>query len=526
MESLKWPHSNHSNHIGDMLRNLRNFGELADLTIVCDGDIQIKAHKAILSTFSPVIKTILSNLPQADSVIQFAGVHLREIVSILEFMYLGETVITKAECRELLAVARNLEIREIVEKVQHFFDEVDDGKISYNNDPYELKFQESNQKMVGDEDEDDPSPLPQIDSLYAQMQQKYLQEFHEEREERRRMKRGRGRPKGSKGKKWKKMIQSNSDEFHSFKRGRGRPKGSLGLKLRNFEPNKEVLEWGLQQMNDEWPEEERPKEQCPVCGKKYKNRTDLEEHVIMIHEEEGQCPECGKVLSSKASLIYHLETAHKEKDTNMEEDEEHLMCLVSNCERTFPSKNARDKHVREFHDGRNFCPECNKTFVSRQIMLQHRLSVHEGARYQCQYEGCEYKATLPNHLIVHAQSVHMKIRYPCDQCPHMSSSTSHLRRHKVTQHRGTLIPARGNITAGLPPVSYLTSETLLVRRPVGRPASALAQVVGMGAEKPVSLDLSDATGETEERNVNDEVHEDYDEFQKEYYKSKVLRVVP
>ena len=83
---------------------------------------------------------------------------------------------------------------------------------------------------------------------------------------------------------------------------------------------------------------------------------------------------------------------------------------------------------------------------------------------------------------------------------------------------------RGGITAGLPPVSYLSSETLLVRRPVGRPASALAQVVG--AEKPVSLDLSDASGETEERNVNDEVHEDYDEVQKEYYKSKVMRVLP
>ena len=81
---------------------------------------------------------------------------------------------------------------------------------------------------------------------------------------------------------------------------------------------------------------------------------------------------------------------------------------------------------------------------------------------------------------------------------------------------------RGDITAGLPPVSYLTSETLLVRRPVGRPASAQ---VGE-AEKPNSLDFSDATGETEERNVNDEVHEDYDEVQKEYYKSKVLRVLP
>ena len=496
--------------------------------------------------------------------IQFAGVHLREIVSILEFMYLGETVITKAECRELLAVARDLEIREIVEKVQHFFNGIDDGKvspISHSNDPYELKFQGGDQEMVGDEDEDDPSPLPQIDSRFTQMQQKYLQEFHEEREERRKLKRGRGRPKGSKGKKWKKMIQSDSDELHSVKRRRGRPKGSTGLKLRNLfrqydirnlEPNLEVLEWELQQTKDtekacddgksnvnsdftsetfyeksvdEWPKEERldAKEQCPVCGKKFRNRTSLEEHVIMVHEGEGQCPECGKVLSSKAALIYHIETAHKEKDTNMEEEEEHLMCLVSNCERTFPSKYTRDKHVREFHDGRSHsCPECNKTFATRHIMLQHRLSVHEGARYQCQYEGCEYKATLPNHLTVHAQSVHMKIRYPCDQCPHMSSTTSHLKRHKITQHHMT----RGDITAGLPPVSYLTSETLLVRRPVGRPASAHAQVVGMGAEKPVSLDLSDATGETEERNVNDEVREDYDEVQKEYYKSKVLRVLP
>ena len=189
----------------------------------------------------------------------------------------------------------------------------------------------------------------------------------------------------------------------------------------------------------------------------------LVEHVTMVHDKQGECPECGKVLSSKATLAFHIQSVHNEEE----------------------QKNPMSKNAT--------CPECNKTFVTRQVMLQHRLSMHEGVKYRCRYEGCDYKATQPNHLTVHAQSVHLKIRYPCDQCHHTFSTTTHVRRHQISQHG---MVSSGQIPAG---VSELTGKVVM-QRTIGRPRQS--QAVD-GVEKP---------GSPNSRATDEEVsHEDTEE---------------
>ena len=476
MEVLKWPQAQHSNHIGNMLQNLRNFGELADVTIVCDDDIQIKAHKAILSTFSPVIKKILNSLQQTDSVIHFAGVDLKEVVSILEFMYLGQTVITKAECRQLLAVARDLEIMEIVEKVEEFFGHVEKERSSLtsveNNSSFQPSAVENLQEIVSYD------PKPQLG--YQPFSRQFEHELQKgdiimniNNVDLHGIKRGRGRPPGSMSEDLKKMRHKDLFEYCGIKRGRGRPKKE--------KERKSKLEWELEQVRDmkknlfyaEATEnnfignfedaDPRKKEQCPICGKKFTQMPQLVEHVTMVHDKQGECPECGKILSSKATLAFHLQSVHNEED----------------------QKNPMSKNAT--------CPECNKTFVTRQVMLQHRLSMHEGVKYRCRYEGCDYKATQPNHLTVHAQSVHLKIRYPCDQCHHTFSTTTHVRRHQISQHG---MVSSGQIPAG---VSELTGKVVM-QRTIGRPRQS--QLVE-GVEKP---------GSPNSRATDEEVnHEDTEE---------------
>merc|ERR1712218_668704 len=106
-------------------------------------------------------------------------------------------------------------------------------------------------------------------------------------------------------------------EFCGIKRGRGRPVGSKSLK--KGKERKSKLEWELDMVRnmrdmkknlfyEEATEnnfienfedaDPRKKEQCPICGKKFTQMALLVEHVTMVHDKQGECPECGKILSS------------------------------------------------------------------------------------------------------------------------------------------------------------------------------------------------------------------------------------
>jgi len=103
----------YSDHLRDMLYEMKKSDELTDVTLVCDDKKQFKAHKIVLSACSSVFKSIINNLPQSSSVIYLRGIKHQEIESILEFMYLGVATLHQESIDDFLNVAKNLEIKEI-----------------------------------------------------------------------------------------------------------------------------------------------------------------------------------------------------------------------------------------------------------------------------------------------------------------------------------------------------------------------------------------------------------------------------
>ena len=72
-----------SDHLRDMLHQMKEFNEFADVTIVCDDMKQFQAHKVVLSACSLVFKNILNTIPQQNSVIFLSGVKHQEMETIL-----------------------------------------------------------------------------------------------------------------------------------------------------------------------------------------------------------------------------------------------------------------------------------------------------------------------------------------------------------------------------------------------------------------------------------------------------------
>ena len=102
-------------HLRGMMQDMLTSEEFADVTLVCDDNKSIMAHKNILSACSPVFKDILQLPTQSNHpVIYLMGIQFSEIESILQFMYLGEAKFSKERMNEFLWAVKDLEIKELI----------------------------------------------------------------------------------------------------------------------------------------------------------------------------------------------------------------------------------------------------------------------------------------------------------------------------------------------------------------------------------------------------------------------------
>ena len=130
--NLNW--HTYSDHLKEMMINLMESYETADVTLVSEDKTKFKAHKFVLNACSPVFQSILNDMPQKEnSVIYLRGVLSQEMKSILQFMYLGQATFYHYSMNEFLNVAKTLKIKGISKDVES--DETEDslGDVTTDN---------------------------------------------------------------------------------------------------------------------------------------------------------------------------------------------------------------------------------------------------------------------------------------------------------------------------------------------------------------------------------------------------------
>merc|ERR1712129_121469 len=91
----------------DMLKD----EHFTNVTLVTDGNKHIKAHKVILSSFSPFFKDILINNPHQHPLIYLRGVKYEYLQAMVHFMYLGQTKINLENVNDFIKVASDLQVK-------------------------------------------------------------------------------------------------------------------------------------------------------------------------------------------------------------------------------------------------------------------------------------------------------------------------------------------------------------------------------------------------------------------------------
>jgi len=82
-----------------------------NVTLCCDDDSQVDAHKTILSACSPFFRSVLKRNPHQHPLLYLKGVKYKEMVAILDFMYMGEVNVAQDELNSFLAVAEDLRVK-------------------------------------------------------------------------------------------------------------------------------------------------------------------------------------------------------------------------------------------------------------------------------------------------------------------------------------------------------------------------------------------------------------------------------
>ena len=98
------------------LKELREEKDFFDVTIACE-DSQIQAHKVILSACSTFFRDLLRRNPHQHPLLYLKGVKYKELLGILNFMYNGEVNVSQEELKQFLAVAGDLKIKGLTQKM-------------------------------------------------------------------------------------------------------------------------------------------------------------------------------------------------------------------------------------------------------------------------------------------------------------------------------------------------------------------------------------------------------------------------
>ena len=92
-------------------QELRKEPEFSDVSLFCEDDYQIEAHRIILTACSPFFSTVLKTNKHSHPMIYMRGLKSKDLVAIVDFIYHGEANIAQEDLNGFLALAEELQLK-------------------------------------------------------------------------------------------------------------------------------------------------------------------------------------------------------------------------------------------------------------------------------------------------------------------------------------------------------------------------------------------------------------------------------
>ena len=98
-----------------MNKELLEEDHFKDVTLVSDDLHAVKAHRALLSKSSDVLRQMLLLKDDKDPIIFIRGSSQRQLNSLLSFIYLGEAEVTEEDMNAFVGLAKDFKLKEFTE---------------------------------------------------------------------------------------------------------------------------------------------------------------------------------------------------------------------------------------------------------------------------------------------------------------------------------------------------------------------------------------------------------------------------
>jgi KRAB domain-containing zinc finger protein len=175
-----------------------------------------------------------------------------------------------------------------------------------------------------------------------------------------------------------------------------------------------------------------------------------------IHDvDENICPICLKRFKNKTSVLAHI-TQHGE------EVDGEFACDI--CHKIFPRKKLLECHMQDVHVERAFsCPTCLKSFKHEKHLKEHMNS--HSKPYECSICGGRFanERYLKKHELMHQEGLIKEKSYMCPHCSEVFPTATNFRIHAKEEHSDmpdhTNVPIRG----GSKPVAAVKQRKSKVR---------------------------------------------------------------
>ena len=453
--------------------------DFSDVTLVCRDGQQIPAHRAVLSRSSMFLRQLLYDSLQQNTFLYLGSVKYRDLVALLNFIYLGSCTVSKISKVSVTSLATALEVEgwpkeECIVPMAN-----DEYKlIPLKNYDIESEKQCMNSNFIQSETSATSIEIQNLGELQGSQENLSKLSLKDKQEESNDLDIANFATKVENISPKDVCTLENIKEENVQKLGESNENESIRpTSVSTVKTEEEKISINLKKERKELIVNDRVirrrkttgkicrlpivdniepdangKYPCNMCNVLYVGKHRLREHKAVDHYGfTYDCNQCSSSFSSRAVLSGHIASAHEGinltcesckqsfKDLKSFEGHKRLKVPCDECDFIACHKIKLIMHRNLQHDPNNIdgtfrCSVCSFTAKKSGTLYYHFRYTHMGLTLSCDH--CEYKTAKSYAMKTHKETVHLKITYNCEICDYKTKNKLKLPRHVKTAHEG------------------------------------------------------------------------------------------
>ncbi|XP_053500643.1 PR domain zinc finger protein 15 [Ictalurus furcatus] len=176
---------------------------------------------------------------------------------------------------------------------------------------------------------------------------------------------------------------------------------------------------------------------CPICGKVFSCRSNMNKHLLTHGDKKYTCEICGRKFFRVDVLRDHIHVHFKDIALMDEQERENFIKKIG-ISMDDSEENSDDEDEKDDPEHHKYsCKKCQVTFAKGRDYLKHIMEMHKERGYGCVICNRRFalKATYNAHLVIHREQLPdpavQRYIHPCDMCGRIFNSIGNLERHKI-----------------------------------------------------------------------------------------------